>query len=174
VIYMSQTSTILTKAFVTFVLDIAQHYLETDGYLGTVLFLKPERGAPLMYTPQLATDIERRQRLFARLGASLHRSGLRAVEAVLLMESWFVQPKQALAGLTVRPSQHPDRQEAIVLVGRNAGNTRASRVIQPFHRGPEKRLVWEKRPVVVYNQPVEKAGRAEGLLDYLFAAQEGR
>jgi hypothetical protein len=167
----TQTSSILAEAFGARILRLARHNLEQDGVLAPALFVKQPSHAPLLVGLKLPAEPAERQRYFLRLGHSLQRQGQRVVEAVLLMESWFVQSQPGRLDLSVRPSQHPARQEAIVLIGRNADHSRVTQVIQPFRRDSEQRLAWESCPQAVYDQPAGQGPRASGLLDYLFAGR---
>jgi hypothetical protein len=108
------------------------------------------------------------------LGNTLRRCGRPVVEAVLLAESWYVDAAQSPGALAVAPSHHPDRQQAITLIGRHADHSRETQVVQPFRRDSDRQWVWEKRPLELYNQPVNQPGAAISLLDYLFEPGGGR
>jgi hypothetical protein len=170
----TQTPSILAEAFGAPILTLARHNLEKDGKLAPVLFVKQPQRAPLLVGLTLPPEAEERQHYFLRLGHSLRQQGESVAEALLLMEGWFVSAQQGPLRFDRRPSQHPHRQEAIVLMGRNADHSRVTQVIQPFGRDAHGQPVWEERPLAVYNQPAGQGPQARGLLDYLFAAAEGR
>lgn len=171
---LMHTHSLLAQAFVEPVFKLARQNLERDGFLAPVLFVNSGASDPLIVPlPQLPSSQER-QRAFTALGVRLRRQGQTIHEAVLLMESWTVNAQKAPAALRFPPSQHPSRQEAIVLVGRNADNTWVTYVMQVFTRQQNKRLVWGEVPLVVYNAPAETVGRPSGLLDDLFLANQTR
>jgi hypothetical protein len=89
-------------------------------------------------------------------------------EALIVMNSWFVTIKDADSGLSTAPSQHPRRCEAIVAIGRNAGHTRASMVVQPYVRKEDGGFVWTEPVIAQYDQRTDAVNRVEGLVDDLF------
>jgi hypothetical protein len=112
---------------------------------------------------------EERQQAMRRLRQQVSAAGAVIREAVMLLETWYLDAKDAGTRLkTVAPSQHRARKEAIVIVGRDANQTRTTMVMQPFSRDADKRLVWGAPPVAYYNQPPGKDHHFTGLLDYLF------
>jgi hypothetical protein len=76
----------------------------------------------------------------------------------------------SLAPWILPPSCHPQRQEAIVIVGRNAPASRYSLLVQPFGRDDEGKPVWRRLAVARYDVPMDEGYQPGGLLDYLFAA----
>jgi hypothetical protein len=161
---------LLAKGVLEPMLNTARKNLARDGFLMPVLFVAvpdSRHGIVPLALPQTA---EQKQRYFAHLGFLFRRSGQTVSAAAMLSESWFVNPQTAPAALKLMPSQHPCRQEAVVLIGRNAGNTRSTHVVQPFARDRHNRPVWGKDLIAVYNEPVQTAGKSLGLLDYLFLA----
>ncbi len=67
------------------------------------------------------------------------------------------------------PSQHPERKDAIVIVGRDAARTRYALVIQPFRRVREHRPRFGEIEVAEYIVPTRETNtQAEGLIDSLF------
>jgi hypothetical protein len=113
---------------------------------------------------------EQRQAYFAKIGTRFRRLGQPIQAAVSLAESWVVLAQQAPAALRIPPSQHPSRQEALVVIGRNADNTRTTQVIQPFTRNATSKPVWSAPAIAVYNESVAKGHSAQSLLDELFLA----
>jgi hypothetical protein len=169
---MSQS--ILEKVFTNSILATARGNLEKHGTLLSVLFLNtgaPELGLIALDLPNTA---EKRQAYFTRLGLRFLILGQRLREAIMLSETWFVSAQEAPAAFKFPPSQHPSRQEAIVLVGRNAKQTRTTFVVQPFQRDAANQPVWSKIPMAVYNEPVEEGSEAVGLLDDLFKGNQRR
>jgi len=89
----------------------------------------------------------------------------------MLMDSWYVAGEDMAEGLPTLPSRHPDRQQAILAVGRNANNSHMSLVLQPYQPDEAKGWIWPKPVITHYDQPVDAANRVEGLLDDLFIPQ---
>jgi hypothetical protein len=85
-------------------------------------------------------------------------------------ESWFVDARTAPAAAPTRPSQHPNRQEAITLNGRHAGGDRYTSVVQPLTRDEHHQPVWQEILLAEYNQPVTPGNHPVGVLDELFCA----
>lgn len=168
------TKSILQEGFIHSILETARPSLEKDGSLAPVLFVDtgaPEVGVGLL---SLANTLEEREAEFLRIGAQFRARQETIHEAVFLSEGWVVRPQEAPGGLRLPPSQHPCRQEAIVIVGRNAKATCHTCVVQPFNRNAANQPVWRELSLATYNEPVEKGKRAVGLLDYLFEANQRR
>ena len=170
----SQGESILAKAFVETVLTTAKGTLEKDGYVLPVLFLQfanGERGIFLL--KELPDTTDEKQAYFTALGLFVRsaRGGIR--EAVFVSEAWYVGLEDEGADLEVAPSRHPDRQEAIVLVGRDAGGTHQTFAIQPFARDRQNQPVIGQRKMEEYNAPADEGSRAVGLIDHLFPQDNG-
>lgn len=168
---MMQQPSILTQAVIEPLLKTARQNLVRDGFLIPLLLVDLAAVAPVIVPLDLPTTSEQKQRYFRQLGVQLGRGGHSLQAAVMLSESWFVNAQQAPAVSRFSPSRHPCRQEAIVIMGRNADNTRVTQVITPFVRAENKQLVWGTSPIAVYDEPVKAAGKPIGLLDYLFSGQ---
>lgn len=150
-------------------LAIAQRKLEQADMLAPVLLLHYASGRRDQLDLSLPDTYEQKKHFFTRIGEHIRETRGVFTEAVLLMESWFVNAQEASGALHMQPSRHPSRQEAIVLVGRNTDNSRQSCVVQPFTRDASNKPVWSgASPIAQYNQPVSTGNRAEGLLDFLF------
>lgn len=166
---------ILTQAYMTKLLTVAKAELEKDNDLIAMLFVQSRglrgraAGLPLADLP---ADVAQRYLYFATLGARLKRQ-LGAIEAaVFLNGAWWASVAAGQPLGHVRPSQHPNRHEAIVLVGRNADNTHQSFLLQPFTRDRLQHPVWGKTVLETYGQPGQL--KATGLLDMLFQANQGK
>lgn len=70
------------------------------------------------------------------------------------------------------PRQHPQRQKAIVIVGRDASGERVSSVVQTFTRRGEDHPVWEELAMASYNPTPETGLLTASLLDRLFDANQ--
>jgi hypothetical protein len=167
-------NSIFEHSFVNPILETARGTLEKDGTLTPVLFVNigvPEIRVVFLSLPNAPVE---KQAEFRQIGTQFRARRETIQEAVFVSEGWVVRPTEAPGGLQLPPSQHPCRQEAIVLVGRNAKATCHTYVIQPFTRNAANQPVWGKLALAAYNEPVQQGNRAEGLLDYLFAANQQR
>ena len=113
---------------------------------------------------------EEKARYFFALGRQLHGRGLQPCEAVAVPESWIVNIQQAPAAMNFPTSQHPARQEAIVLIGRNTEGNRYSQVVQPLTRDKAKQPVWQPLMIANDHEPWASGHGAVGLLDYFIDA----
>jgi len=164
-----EARSILTKGFLQPVMATARKNLEADGRLYPVLFLHWSDGGLAAGLVQLPATSEEKRAYFRNLGFSFRRQGTRIQEAIFVAESWFVMARKP-GSLDVASSCHPQRQEAIVIVGRNAPASRYSLLVQPFGRDGEGKLVWRRLAVARYDAPLDEGYQPGGLLDYLFAA----
>ncbi len=167
-----ENTSILDRPFVENILTTARHNLEMDGALVPMAFAR--LGDHLVVPvglPDLPNDGDPKRMLLIGLGAKLRAQGQEINEAIMLVETWFVDGLKHPNAAKTRPSQHPARQEAIVVVGRNAANTRHTTVIQPFMRDDDNQPVWLPIPVADYNMSGANSMQAVGLLDFLFDPQ---
>lgn len=168
------TPSILAKVFCEHIFTTARKNLEHDGFLAPVLFVNVGTSGPVIVPLKYSLSPQGKQRYFMELGIQFRILGQTILEAVMLMESWTVNAQTAPSVLRFPPSQHPSRQEAVVLLGRNATNTIVTFVMQVFTKGNNNHLVWGEMPMALYNKPAEMAARPSGLLDYLFVANQAR
>jgi hypothetical protein len=141
---MKLIQSILDSRSIEEILRMAKKNLECDGHVAPVLFLQLQTGKQLMTPLHFPEITEERRRYLTGLGFALLRDGKILAEAVMVLETWFVRTKGNLAPLTMAPSQHPQRKEAVVLIGRNATKSRSVIVMQPFSRGSKGEPIWEK------------------------------
>ena len=167
----NQPESILTPEQVEEILEKARTNLERHGHLVSTLFLHLTSGEKVLTELSLPCIHEEKQAYFTFLGKAIRYSGYEIREAILLSESWVVMAPQA-EGLGVSPSQHPNRQEAITLVGRNAPNNRSIFAIQTFHRDHRNQPVFEALELEQFTGLPDSKYCATGLLDYLFPAEK--
>lgn len=148
-------------------LQQARLNLEKDGSLTPMLFVKLHTGEDLIGEIQLPDDSEQKRLMFSAIGRDIQAEHGSIEEAILLSEIWYVDAREAPNASQYPPSQHPSRQEAIVMVGRNKAKTRSAIVIQTFTRNEHNAPVWSE-PHVNIVKPGTEGMAAEGLLDYLF------
>jgi len=171
----SQGESILAKEFVERVLVAARENLEKDGHLLPALFLQFANGErDIFLLKELPDTTDEKQAYFTALGLFVRsaRGGIR--EAVFVSEVWYVGLEEEGADPEVAPSRHPGRQEAIVIVGRDAGGTRQTFAIQPFARDRQNQPVIGQRKMEEYNATTDDGPRAVGLIDHLFPQDDGR
>lgn len=156
---------ILTKGELESILSEVRHQV-SDNNMIPVLFVHTESGEKLACPlSKLPGTPEEKSQYFLSIGASLRQNGTIVQEAISACESWYVKVDKS-SPMDVLPSEHPERQEAVVLVGRNADNTRSAYLIQPFTRNEVGGPVWQP---VMFN--IDKQV-ATGLLDWFFAGQQ--
>ena len=165
--------TILVQKLVEAMLHSARWKLARDGGLQPVLYVLIVGDTALEMPLTLPDTSEMKAKYFFGIGRHLHERGLQPREAVLVSESWFVAVRQAPAAMDFPPSEHPSRQEAIVLIGRSADNRRFTQVVQPFTRDKQNRPVWQAMPMAVYDETQTPGKGSAGLLDYFFEAVSG-
>jgi hypothetical protein len=170
---MIYTQSILTQKFLEPILITARKNLLSDGYLAQVAFVRDRSGRVIAVLLEMPKDPFEKRAYLAAWGSRLRRAGVVITEAVLLAEGWFVDGRKAPAPLSLPPSQHPARQEAITMVGRNAAGTRTTSVVQVFSRDRDNQPVWGQVAIASYNQLVKPGERMESLLDCLFMEPKG-
>jgi len=161
-------NSILTKQSIETILATARRNLETDGGVCSVLFVQLASGQREARLVTLPATSEEKRTYFAALGRALRQEGKLIQEAVLVSEGWFVRTNEAPDAFKTPPSQHPLRQEAITVIGRNASGTRVSSVVQPFTRDGENKPIWCQPIFASYNEASDKGYQLCGLIDNLF------
>ena len=170
----SLSESILGKEFVDVVMGAAQMNLAKDGELVPALFLQTQDDEQMVVVLEnFPADGDEKRLYLASLGVALHSTGRRIDEAIFLSEVWYVEEEKEGEHLEARPSQHPQRREAIAVMGRDAQRSRLTHVLQPFHRDNQNQPVFDKVAVAEYNVPAEQTPQAFGLVDYLFPASYG-
>ncbi len=165
---------ILDSEFLVRLFVVAKCNLEKDGRLYPVLFVVSRDGrlgTMLLHFPK---DSSEKRAYMSKLGEHLRKEAGEIMEAVMLVEGWFVDARTAPSALKYPPSQHPAREEALTLFGRNARGTRSSSVVQLFSRGEGNRPVWGRIVNEAYNEPTSSDHWADSLLDCLFRDFERR
>lgn len=161
-----EESTILGKATLLDLLKEARKNLEENGTLQPMLFIELSIGKGVIFPLEMPDDSAVKYRMFQAIGNHVREQKGAIKGAVLLCETWTVMAKEAPDATKYMPSQHPCRQEAIVLVGRNADKTRSAIAIQTFSRDEHNAPVWSEPQVTISDSPQELV--AKGLLDALF------
>ena len=160
---------LLTKEAADEILQTARQNKVKDGELSPALFLHIAVNNLIIMPVFLPHGSDKRTTYFVEVGRNLRRNGIIPSEALLLTEGWFVAVQETPAALKFAPSQHPARQEAIFLVGRDAGDTRFTHVIQPMSSADGQRPRWHPLAHEAYNLETVAHTKPYGLLDALFA-----
>ena len=158
---------ILERDVIEFILEGARENLNTHSSLVPTLFMRLNNGDRTITPLSLPGNPNEKQVYFTLLGQAVRESGRDIQEAVLVSEAWYVTPKGENAPFAA-PSRHPDRKEAISLVGRDALGLRQVFAIQPFHRDPENHPVFEPLELHHLDENADQNFYSTGLLDYLF------
>lgn len=158
----------LTDEFMHTMLATAKKNLERDSYLVPTLFVNVEKNDTVLVITlsDMPSDTAKRPYFFHRLGTRLRKDVGAIAEAIYLGEMWWAPVTSMHDVGKIAASAHPARQEAIILVGRNAGNSSHALLIQPFGRDSQNRPLWDKVPVESYGQ--SGVVRAHGVLDAFF------
>lgn len=169
-----QRESILGKDFVDVVLGAAQLNLAKDGELVPALFLRTQDDEQVVVVLEnFPADSDSKQLYLTALGLALDSTGRHVAEALFLSEVWYVEAERGQRGPTVPPRQHPQRKEAIAIMGRNRQRSRLTHVLQPFQRDAQNQPVFAKEVLAEYNIPADNTPQAFGLVDYLFPASYG-
>lgn len=144
----------------------ARKNIEEAGSLHPMLLLEME-AERFMIPIEMADDSREKYQMFHALGEKMRLKYGLIQNAAVITESWIVMAKEAPDATKYMPSQHPCRQEAIVLIGRNADKTQSAIVIQTFTRNEHNAPVWSE-PQVSISDSSTNGMVAEGLLDALF------
>ena len=156
---------ILTKGELESILSEVRHHVSNCNLI-SVLFMNTKSGERVVcQLSDLPSTPEEKRQYFMSIGASFRQNGTVVQEVIFACESWYVKVVNS-SPIDVLPSEHPERQEAVVLVGRNADNTHSAYLIQPFTRNEDGGPVWQP---VMFN--IDKQV-ATGLLDWFFAGQQ--
>jgi len=129
---LRDSETILSEDFIKQLFHDAREHLGEFGGLPTTLFILLDNNDRVLLPLSIPETHEEKYAYFGLLGFSIRDSDRWVQEAILVAESWYVGKPKMDAQLEVAPSQHPDRKEAITLVGRDSTGSRSVYAIQPF------------------------------------------
>lgn len=158
---------LLRKAVLLDLLEASRKDLEEAGYLQPTLYIDLSNGQGIVSPLEMPDKSNKKYRMFHEIGKHICSTFGAIQDAVMVAETWTVSGKEAPDATKYPPSQHPCRQEAIMLVGRNADKTRSAFVSQTFTRDEHNALVWSE-PKVILSDSGEEGVVAEGLIDALF------
>jgi hypothetical protein len=87
--------------------------------------------------------------------------------ALLISDSWYVDASKAPQAMSIPPSQHPARQNAIIVAGRTADNLVHSMVVHPYTI-EQCRVVFDKTAHEVYEEKRGIEDTSSSILDAFF------
>ena len=160
--------TILSRDFVDAIMQGARENLAAHGSLSTTLFFRLDNGERGVVPLSLPPTHEDKRMYFTFLGLSFLEAGTQIHEVVLVSESWYVESPEGHDPPDFAPNQHPQRKEAIILVGRDNHALRFIFAIQPFHRDSQDNPVFEPLALEQFEEQFDKNQYSTGLLDNLF------
>jgi len=150
---------LLSRSMVKDLLAQACQNKENDQQVVPMVFLANNaRNLRVIPLPDLAANVDVKRNQFTTLGKQFPDT----TEAVFICETWFVRADTTVDAFKVMPSEHPCRQEAIILAGRNRSNTQCVGIVKPFFMIGQE-LFW--LPSVLSTTP----GAAPSPLDHIFA-----
>jgi hypothetical protein len=165
---INSAESLLSKELVEEILVDARRIIATSGNLQPTLFVQLENGERGIVPLSLPETHPEKCIYFRLLGMlSFLNTGHTIREAILVSEAWIVTQPEAQE-LGVAPSQHPNRKEAITLVGRDAQNSSLVFAIQPFQRDVDNQSVFEALELEHFSEIPNPQFNATGLLDDLF------
>lgn len=150
------------------ILELAKKNLVSDGFLQPVLFVTLGTGQRLICGVELPQTFEQRREYFQRLGASFQQDRKVVREALFLSEGWYVNVRTSPGAFAVPPSRHPQREETITVIGRDAAKTRVTFLVVPFKRVANGELVWQPIGFATYAAPTGEEMGVSGFLDDFF------
>ena len=158
--------TILTEENLRKIIAMEKRLLMQDGSLSPRLLVVNGSGERTMIgLPELPSNSDVKAMMLRAIGLKLRteHGGIR--EALFIAESWMTTAKAPDAN-KIPPSQHPAREEIILIVGRNEDRSRTAFAIQPFSRDDNGQPIWTE-PTITLSQEQGKL-TFDGILDDLF------
>ena len=141
-------------------LDIAKKLIAKDGNLTPVVFLDVAKSEKpiILGLPGISSEQIRRQFMFFKLGAEIKLAKKEVNGITFLSEAWYTKSEENKKNL-VRPSDNPNRKEAIVILSSNIKG-KYNFLIQPF-KMEGKEVVFEKENKKTKTDKKDKAGTIE-------------
>ncbi|MEZ4678234.1 MAG: hypothetical protein R2932_28870 [Caldilineaceae bacterium] len=162
---VSQQESLLTREHLQSILNIEKGFLSNgESCVPKVLVMLHSGETGIVTIPELGSDSNEKRLMFNALGQKLRAEKGSIKEAVFIAESWMVNAS-APDSNKYAPSEHPAREEAIVVVGRNEDKSYSLIAIQPFGRNKKDKPVW-REPIISISG--EGGYSYEGILDDFF------
>lgn len=149
---------LLTQAKVNEVLARAYQLKQRDQVVPPIVLLATNTGKErILPLPEFSADALARQAQFQAIGQKYPDTA----EALFVCDTWMVIMGNAVGELDVPPSQHPNRQETLLVVGRNRDKTKTI-VVNQIYTPAGKRFIWQTSEIST------EPGSLEGLVDFIF------
>ena len=162
----SQLDSLLTREFVESIIKIEKEALIEHGALIAKLHILHHSGKTIMVgLSQMPASGNKKRKMLQNLGMQLRAEDGSIKEALFIAESWMVKATNPDCD-KFAPSEHPAREEVIVIVGRNEEKSRSLMALQPFSRDRKGAPVW-KEPLISISEDGSVL-TYEGILDDLF------
>jgi hypothetical protein len=161
----SQKESLLTRKYAQCILEIEKGFLiKGQSCVPKVLIMLHSGETGIIPIPQLGSDSDKKRLLLNALGQKLRAERGSIKEAIFIAETWMLKAS-APDSNKFAPSEHPAREEAIVIVGRNEDKSCSIIAIQPFSRNKKEKLIWQE-PIISLSG--EGGYSYEGILDNFF------
>lgn len=171
---LTGNESLLSEKHARLVMQDAKAYLRQYGGIPATLLMNLNDGKQLRLPLALPQTHQEKVVYFEILGASVRRLRKEIREAVLLSESWYVEKPNIDPTLKIAPSKHPNRKEAITLVGRDHTGQKSIFALQPFGRDAQQQPLFEPLQLQQFDGKDPSAVYWVGLLDYLFPVRSNR
>ena len=161
-----EDSFFLSNEILLVMLENRKKTLEEKGVLRPLLFIELSNGERFS-TPAMMPGNSEKYRVFQALGKEIRLQKGTIKDVVLTCKTWIDNAQEGPDAIDPMPSQHACLDEAIVLMGRNADQTRSAIVIQKFTRDEHNAPVWSAPQITMVDSSA-KGRIAPGFLDALF------
>ena len=163
----SQPDSLLNREFVEDGIRFEKESLEEGRSSITKMFVRFHSGESfVVYLPDLPNDGDKKRMILYGLGTRLRAENGCIREALFISEAWMTNSTNP-GYYKVAPSEHPAREEVIIIVGRNEEKTLSIMAIQPFSRDSEDAPVWKELRISISEDRSKLTH--EGILDDFFA-----
>ena len=158
--------TLLSKESINTHIKFARDTFIEQGYLSVQFVIKFYSGliVPIVFE-DYPSEPDKKAAAMRALCKKLRTQYGSIKEAIFFAEAW-VAKNTSPDFAEIPPSQHPDREEAIVITGRDDDNSNSVLVVQRFSRNEANEPIWHT--VEVHQGQGEDGITFRGVLDYLF------
>ena len=144
----------------------AKEEFNPEGVCPPQLYVMFDSGEGIYtYLTNMPLDPDARYKRMCAFGLKLRSEYGSIREALYIAETWTTNAK--VPGFNkIRPSQHPAREETIVIIGRNHDKSCSAVAIQPFSRDKKGAPIWKTPTISISREQGDLT--FEGILDALF------
>lgn len=157
---------ILSREFVNGIHALSKENFRKYRYIAPALIFQFVYDERIVIPLDLPETVEEKQAYFSAIGLAARRLGKRIYEALVVSSSWYITNE--VEWFSHPPIQHPNRKEALQIIGRDYRGERTTILLQPFVRDTDNRPIFEAPRIEQYNFPIKTGIKPVGLLDYLF------